>query len=62
MRLITKKRQKALFKIYIDYPRKELIERIEKRTNQMVKIGGIKEVKKFIKLKIKKDNRSIFSI
>tara|TARA_B100001093_G_scaffold345553_1_gene330236 strand:+ start:38 stop:946 length:909 start_codon:yes stop_codon:yes gene_type:complete len=49
-------KEDEFFKIYIDYPRKELIERIEKRTNQMVKIGGIKEVKKFIKLNIKKDN------
>ena len=44
------------FKIYIDYPRKDLIRRIEKRTEQMIKMGAIKEVKRFIKLKIKKDN------
>ena len=44
------------FKIYIDYPRKDLIERIDKRTEQMIKMGAIKEVKRFIKLKIKKDN------
>ena len=44
------------FKIYIDYPRKDLIERIEKRTEQMIKMGAINEVKRFIKLKIKKDN------
>jgi len=42
-------------KIYIDYPRQELIERINIRTDQMIKKGAIKEVKDFLKLKIKKD-------
>jgi len=36
------------FKIYIDFPREELIERINKRTKLMMKIGAIKEVKRFI--------------
>ena len=49
-------KEDEFFKIYIDYPRKDLIERIDKRTEQMIKMGAIKEVKKFIKLKIKKDN------
>jgi len=44
------------YKIYIDYPRKDLIKQIEKRTEKMIKMGAIKEVKKFIKLKIKKNN------
>ena len=43
------------FKIYIDYPRKELIERINFRTNEMIKNGAINEVKNFIKLKVRKD-------
>ena len=43
------------FKIYIDFPREELIERISKRTKLMMKLGVIKEVKRFIKLKVKKD-------
>jgi tRNA dimethylallyltransferase len=43
------------FKIYIDYPREELIQRITKRTEQMIKIGAITEVKRFIKLKVRKD-------
>ena len=43
------------FKIYIDYPREDLIHRIIKRTEQMIKIGAIKEVKRFIKLKVRKD-------
>ena len=49
-------KEDEFFKIYIDYPRQDLIGRIEKRTEQMIKIGAIKEVKRFIKLKIKKDN------
>ena len=43
------------FKIYIDYTRLDLILRINKRTDQMIKFGAINEVKRFIKLKIKKD-------
>ena len=49
-------KEDEFYKIYIDYPRKDLIERIEKRTEKMIKMGAIKEVKRFIKLKIKKDN------
>ena len=49
-------KEDEFYKIYIDYPRKDLIERIEKRTGQMIKMGAINEVKRFIKLKIKKDN------
>ena len=43
------------YKIYIDYPREELIQRIGKRTEQMIEIGAINEVKRFIKLKVRKD-------
>ena len=43
------------FKIYIDYPRQELIERINTRTEDMIKNGAINEVKNFIKLKIRRD-------
>jgi len=43
------------FKIYIDYPREELIQRINKRSEHMVKTGAINEVNRFLKLKIKKD-------
>ena len=39
-------------KIYIDFPRQELIQRINLRTEKMLKTGAIKEVKKFIKLKV----------
>ncbi len=40
------------FKIYIDYPRVELIKRISDRTEEMIKNGAILEVKKFIRLKV----------
>jgi len=43
------------FKIYIDYPREELIQRITERAEQMIKIGAINEVKRFLKLKVRKD-------
>jgi tRNA dimethylallyltransferase len=43
------------FRVYIDYPRAELIQRISKRAKQMIKIGAINEVKSFLKLKVKKD-------
>ena len=55
------KETKSLFeeddflKIYLDYPRQELIEKIKVRTEQMIKMGAVNEVKKFIKLKVKKD-------
>ena len=41
-------------KIYIEFPRQELIQRINSRTEKMLKIGAIKEVKRFIKLKVPK--------
>ena len=44
--------QKDFYKIYIDFPRNELLKRIRVRTEEMIKLGAISEVKKFIKLKI----------
>ena len=43
------------FKIYIDYPRPELIKRINQRIEMMIEKGAIKEVKSFIKLRVRKD-------
>ena len=43
------------FKIYIDFPRTELTQRINIRTEQMIKDGAVYEVKRFIKLNISKD-------
>ena len=42
------------YKIYIDYPRADLIKQINYRTQNMIKNGAILEVKKFIKLKVPK--------
>ena len=44
-----------LYKIYIDFPRKDLIERILLRAQKMIKNGAIQEVKRFIKLKVPKN-------
>ena len=43
------------YKIYIDFSREELIKRINSRTEQIIKMGAIEEVKKFIRLKVRKD-------
>ncbi len=43
------------YKFYIEYPRHELIERINLRTEEMIENGAIKEVKNFIKLNVRKD-------
>ena len=42
-------------KLYIDFKREDLIERIALRVNSMIESGAVKEVQKFLKLKIKKD-------
>ena len=42
-------------KIYIDYPREKLIQRIGKRAEQMIEMGAVNEVKRFLKLKVRKD-------
>ena len=47
--------EKLFIKLYIEFDRQKLIERIKKRVNKMIQNGAIKEVEKFNKLKIKKD-------
>ena len=53
---------KALFdmdsfiKIYINFSRSDLLERIIKRVDKMFEKGAITEVKKFNRLKVKKEN------
>ena len=44
--------KKDFYKIHIDFPRDELIKKINSRTVKMIKKGAVAEVKKFIKLKI----------
>ena len=48
-------RDDEFLKLYIDYKREDLVKRISLRTIKMIKDGAINEVKKFIKLQIKKD-------
>ena len=46
--------KKDFLKIYIDYPRNELINQINIRAKDMIKNGAISEVRKFINLKVPK--------
>ena len=48
----------SFIKIYIDFPRQELVNRINKRVEQMFKEGAVLEVKKYNRLKVKKDYSS----
>ena len=43
------------FKVYIEYSRQDLIYRINLRTSKMIENGAIEEVKRFIKLRVRKD-------
>ena len=43
-------------KIYIDYPKEKLVNKISKRVDQMIKDGAVEEVKNFEKLNLKNDN------
>ena len=49
-------KEEDFIKYYINFERKDLIKRIEKRTSQMIKSGAIKEVRLFKKLKVKNDH------
>ena len=46
----------TFLKFYIDFPREELIGKINKRVDQMFERGAIKEVEKFNRLKVRKEN------
>ena len=43
-------------KIYIDYPKEQLVNKISKRVDQMIKDGAVEEVQNFEKLNLKSDN------
>jgi len=47
--------KRTFIKFYVNFERSKLIKRIQKRTENMIKKGGIQEVVKFNKLRIKKD-------
>jgi tRNA dimethylallyltransferase len=48
-------KEEEFLKLYIDFKREDLIKRISLRSIKMIEEGAIQEVKKFKKLKIKKD-------
>ena len=48
-------KEEEFLKLYIDFKREDLIKRIASRSIKMIEKGAIKEVKNFIKSKIKKD-------
>ena len=54
--------KKDFYKIYIDFPREEIVERISLRVQEMMKGGAIQEVRRFIKLKVPKNKTSYKAI
>ena len=44
--------KKDFYKIYIDFPRKQLIDKISLRSQEMIQKGAVQEVARFIKLKV----------
>jgi len=48
-------KEDEFLKLYIDFKREELVKRISLRSTKMMEVGAIKEAKKFIKSKVKKD-------
>ena len=53
---------KDFYKIYIDFPRNDLLNRISKRTQEMIKKGAIREVEKFIKFRVPKSKSAYKAI
>tara|TARA_B100000424_G_C22848432_1_gene452501 strand:+ start:86 stop:994 length:909 start_codon:yes stop_codon:yes gene_type:complete len=51
-------KKKDFIKLYIDYPRSDLIDKINQRVVKMMNMGVVLEVKRFLKLRISK-NKSI---
>ena len=54
--------QKDFYKIYIDFPKDKLVERIYFRAQEMLKKGAILEVKKFNSLKVRNDKTAYKAI
>ena len=54
--------KKDFYKIYIDFPRNDLVKRIYLRVQEMIKRGAIQEVKRFINLKVPKNMTSCKAI
>ena len=51
-------KENNFLKIYIDFNREKLVKKIALRTEKMIKLGAIDEVKRFNKLIIKKDHNA----
>ena len=54
--------QRDFYKIYIDFPKNELLLRIKQRAQEMIKKGVILEVQKFNRIKVRKDKTSTKAI
>ncbi len=54
-------KKEQFIKIYVDYPKDELINKISKRVDQMMKDGAIQEVKDFLKLNLQSGS-NIFKV
>jgi tRNA dimethylallyltransferase len=50
----SKYQQENFYKIFIAFPRDELVKKINSRSKEMIKKGLISEVKKFLRLKVPK--------
>ena len=48
-------KEEEFLKLYIEFKREDLVKRITSRTTRMIEEGAVNEVKKFSKIKIKKD-------
>ena len=55
----SKYEKEDFYKIYLEFPRIELLKRITNRVEEMVQKGAVQEVKRFIKLKVPK-NKSAY--
>ena len=55
-------KKEDFYKIYIDFPRSDLLRRIEARSSEMIKKGAILEVKRILKLKVPKDKTAYKAI
>jgi len=54
--------KKDFYKIHIDFPRKDLIERISLRAHKMIENGAVQEVKRLIKLRVLKSKNAFKAI
>ena len=55
-------KKKDFYKIYIDFPRSDLLKRIEARSSEMIKKGAVLEVKRILRLKVPKDKTAYKAI